>query len=116
MLYICFEISDFSVWCYACNAYLNVQLIPQPRSLYETACRVKSTETLPFLTDEHIEDGQADGTSPELNSVAVNIDLFLLIFLFDVEGCLNLQVVILKGIIKERERSDEGRSKKKKVA
>ncbi|XP_024924425.3 uncharacterized protein LOC107404469 isoform X2 [Ziziphus jujuba] len=40
--------SDLSVWCFCCDAYLDAQLIPQLRPVYETAYLLKFGESPPF--------------------------------------------------------------------
>ncbi|XP_057990444.1 uncharacterized protein LOC110650096 [Hevea brasiliensis] len=44
--------SDLSVWCYACDAYLDAQVIMQLRPVYETAHILKYGEAPPFRTVE----------------------------------------------------------------
>ncbi|PON90566.1 Histone deacetylase superfamily [Trema orientale] len=40
--------SDLSVWCFACDAYLDAQVIQQLRPVYETAYILKFGEAPPF--------------------------------------------------------------------
>ncbi|XP_024166713.1 histone deacetylase 6 isoform X1 [Rosa chinensis] len=40
--------SDLSVWCFSCDAYLDAQLIPQLRPVYETAYLLKFGEAPPI--------------------------------------------------------------------
>ncbi|KAK9286218.1 hypothetical protein L1049_014603 [Liquidambar formosana] len=42
--------SDLSVWCYSCDAYLDAQVIPQLRPVYETAYILKFGQPPPFRT------------------------------------------------------------------
>ncbi|KAK9176639.1 hypothetical protein WN944_028658 [Citrus x changshan-huyou] len=45
--------SDLSVWCFTCDAYLNAEVIPQLRPVYETAYILKFGEAPPFHIGEH---------------------------------------------------------------
>ncbi|KAK9183918.1 hypothetical protein WN943_024263 [Citrus x changshan-huyou] len=45
--------SDLSVWCFTCDAYLNAQVIPQLRPVYETAYILKFGEAPPIHIGEH---------------------------------------------------------------
>ncbi|XP_050104681.1 uncharacterized protein LOC126584289 [Malus sylvestris] len=42
--------SDLSVWCFSCVAYLDAQLIPRLRPVYETAYILRFVEAPPFRT------------------------------------------------------------------
>ncbi|PKI71642.1 histone deacetylase 6 [Punica granatum] len=44
--------SDLSVWCFACDAYLDAQVISQLRPVHETAYILKFSEPPPFRTME----------------------------------------------------------------
>ncbi|XP_010277083.1 PREDICTED: histone deacetylase 6 [Nelumbo nucifera] len=57
--------SDLSVWCYACNAYLDAQVILQLRSVYETTYLLKFGEPPPFRMIEcsQVSDNQAADSS-----------------------------------------------------
>jgi hypothetical protein len=48
--YVVFSLAnrDLSVWCHSCNAYLNAQLIPELRPVYETAHILKFGEAPSF--------------------------------------------------------------------
>ncbi|KAH9655726.1 hypothetical protein KPL70_022408 [Citrus sinensis] len=45
--------SDLSVWCFACDAYLNAQPILQLRPVHETSYVLKFGRALPFNTGQH---------------------------------------------------------------
>ncbi|XP_015579871.1 histone deacetylase 6 [Ricinus communis] len=48
--------SDLSVWCFACDAYLDAQVIMQLRPVYETAYILKFGEAPPFRAVELTQD------------------------------------------------------------
>ncbi|XVE49308.1 hypothetical protein DITRI_Ditri01bG0072400 [Diplodiscus trichospermus] len=56
--------SDLSVWCFACDSYLDAQLIQQLRPVHETAYILKFGEPPPFRTVEspQTEDKQTKDT------------------------------------------------------
>lgn len=60
---IALSYSDLSVWCFACDSYLDAQLIQQLRPVNETAYILKFGEAPPFRTVElespQMEDKQA---------------------------------------------------------
>uniref|UniRef100_A0A7N0TMS2 UBP-type domain-containing protein n=1 Tax=Kalanchoe fedtschenkoi TaxID=63787 RepID=A0A7N0TMS2_KALFE len=45
---LAFSFSDLSVWCYACDAYLDAQVMKQLRPAYETAYLLKFGQAPPF--------------------------------------------------------------------
>ncbi|PIA33160.1 hypothetical protein AQUCO_04200135v1 [Aquilegia coerulea] len=47
--------SDLSVWCFSCDAYLDVQAITQLRPVYEIAHLLKFGEAPPFRTMECLQ-------------------------------------------------------------
>ncbi|KAF5177705.1 Histone deacetylase [Thalictrum thalictroides] len=47
--------SDLSVWCFSCDAYLDVQAIGQLRPVYEIAHLLKFGEAPPFRTMECLQ-------------------------------------------------------------
>ncbi|KDP44477.1 hypothetical protein JCGZ_16310 [Jatropha curcas] len=51
--------SDLSVWCFACDAYLDAQVIVQLRTVYETAYILKFGEAPPFRTVEYSQDSKS---------------------------------------------------------
>ncbi|XP_047329087.1 histone deacetylase 6 [Impatiens glandulifera] len=58
---IALSFSDLSVWCFQCDSYLDAQLIPQLRPVYETAYILKfgvapPFRNMPFLTSIQEED------------------------------------------------------------
>ncbi|KAK9077215.1 hypothetical protein SSX86_005551 [Deinandra increscens subsp. villosa] len=53
--------SDLSVWCFSCNSYLDAQVMPPLRPVYETAYILKFGEAPPFRTIEFLQLG--DGSS-----------------------------------------------------
>lgn len=56
--------SDLSVWCFACDAYLDAQVIQQLRVVYETAYILKFGEAPPVRTVEYMQlDDTRTGTS-----------------------------------------------------
>ncbi|XP_050210496.1 uncharacterized protein LOC126660847 isoform X1 [Mercurialis annua] len=54
--------SDLSVWCFACDAYLDAQVIMQLRPVYETAYILKFGEAPPFRAVELTQDGTSSST------------------------------------------------------
>ncbi|KAH7652489.1 Histone deacetylase family protein [Dioscorea alata] len=58
--------SDLSVWCFACEAYLDVQKIWQLRAVYETAHLLKFGQRPPFIAIEleQLTNTQNEGSSP----------------------------------------------------
>lgn len=54
--------SDLSVWCFACDAYLDAQVIPQLRNVHQTAYILKFGEAPPVPSGElpKVEDDQAE--------------------------------------------------------
>ncbi|KAK3420456.1 hypothetical protein EUGRSUZ_G01266 [Eucalyptus grandis] len=44
--------SDLSVWCFSCNSYINAQVVPQLRPVYEAAYILKFGEPSPVRTVE----------------------------------------------------------------
>ncbi|XVE49306.1 hypothetical protein DITRI_Ditri01bG0072400 [Diplodiscus trichospermus] len=61
---IALSYSDLSVWCFACDSYLDAQLIQQLRPVHETAYILKFGEPPPFRTVEspQTEDKQTKDT------------------------------------------------------
>ncbi|CAK7330103.1 unnamed protein product [Dovyalis caffra] len=55
--------SDLSVWCFACDSYLDAQLIMQLRPVYETAYILKFGEAPPFRSIRCSQGNQAEGAS-----------------------------------------------------
>ncbi|XP_010939126.1 uncharacterized protein [Elaeis guineensis] len=56
--------SDLSVWCFACEAYLDVQMIWQLRPVYEVAHLLKFGQRPPFLAIESLQlSTQNEGSS-----------------------------------------------------
>ncbi|KAL8195254.1 hypothetical protein R6Q57_025657 [Mikania cordata] len=53
--------SDLSVWCFSCNSYLDAQVMPLLRPVYDTAYILKFGEAPPFRTIGFLELG--DGSS-----------------------------------------------------
>ncbi|KAF9675816.1 hypothetical protein SADUNF_Sadunf09G0072600 [Salix dunnii] len=53
--------SDLSVWCFACDSYLDAQVIMQLRPVYETAYILKFGEAPPFRSVECSKGDQAGG-------------------------------------------------------
>ncbi|XP_071729941.1 uncharacterized protein [Rutidosis leptorrhynchoides] len=56
--------SDLSVWCFSCNSYLDAQVMPLLRPVYETAYLLKFGEAPPFRTVECLQLGgnQVEGS------------------------------------------------------
>lgn len=54
LMVFCFYLadSDLSVWCFACDAYLDAQVIQKLRVAYETAYILKFGEAPPVRTVE----------------------------------------------------------------
>ncbi|XP_020234646.1 histone deacetylase 6 [Cajanus cajan] len=51
---VALSFSDLSVWCFSCDAYLDAQLIPQLRPVYQLAYILKFGEPPPLLpSDQH---------------------------------------------------------------
>ncbi|XP_076953894.1 uncharacterized protein LOC143628112 [Bidens hawaiensis] len=47
--------SDLSVWCFSCNSYLDAQVMPRLRPVYETAYILKFGEAPPFRAIECLQ-------------------------------------------------------------
>lgn len=45
-------ISDLSVWCFSCDSYIDAQVLPQLRPVYETAYILKFGEAPPIRNVE----------------------------------------------------------------
>ncbi|MBA0845363.1 hypothetical protein Goarm_022158 [Gossypium armourianum] len=58
---IALSFSDLSVWCFACDSYLDAQLIQQLRPFHETAYILKFGQAPPFRSVEssRVEDKPA---------------------------------------------------------
>ncbi|KAJ6310424.1 hypothetical protein OIU76_015197 [Salix suchowensis] len=60
--------SDLSVWCFACDSYLDAQVIMQLRPVYETAYILKFGEAPPSRSVECSKGDQAEGGASSADS------------------------------------------------
>ncbi|KAI4342032.1 hypothetical protein MLD38_026694 [Melastoma candidum] len=56
--------SDLSVWCFACDSYIDAQVLSQLRPPYETAYIMKFRESLPLRTVEIKSTESGDNPNP----------------------------------------------------
>jgi len=60
-IWFAFDHSDLSVWCFACDSYLDARVIMQLKPVSETAYILKFGEAPPFRSVECSKGNQADG-------------------------------------------------------
>lgn len=57
------SLSDLSVWCFSCEAYLDAQVIQQLRPAYETAYILKFGSPPPFRSIEHLQNADEEANT-----------------------------------------------------